>query len=177
LCGFKGCGKTYFGSKLGLPFLDTDHLIEQKEGRPIREIVQLKSLNFFRKAEERLLASLEVENHIIATGGGTVLSPVSVTHLKALGKLIFLNAPKSLIQKRLLSPPLPTFLDPNDPIGSFEKMWSTRITEYERICDFRLDLEGKSDEQVLEELWRVINLERSFASPHGENLMEKQSEL
>ena len=176
LCGFKGAGKTHFASKLALPFIDTDHLIEQKEGLSIRQIVQQKGHDSFRHMEEKLLSTLDVDDHIIAIGGGTLLSPVSVSHLKALGKLIFLNAPKTLIQKRLLSPPLPTFLDLQDLASSFEKMWSTRISEYERICDFKVDLDGKSDEHVVKELWRVINLERSFESLPGENLTAKQSE-
>lgn len=176
LCGFKGAGKSYFAAKLGLPFLDTDTLIEEALSMPIPQIVKEKGEPFFRKQEQITIEALDVEGHVIAVGGGALLNPASTAALKRLGLLIFLNAPKTLIKQRLLTPPLPSYLDPSDPEGSFETMWSTRISEYERICDTALELESKSDERILEELWQVINLATSFASRRGENLTEKPSE-
>ena len=42
LVGFMGAGKTTVGTllaaRLGLPFTDSDHVIEQSAGRPIRQI-------------------------------------------------------------------------------------------------------------------------------------------
>jgi shikimate kinase len=113
---------------------------------------------------------------VIAVGGSTPLDPENLFQLKRLGKLIYLTAPKSLIRKRQLTPPIPLYIDPNDPENSFEKMWSQRISKYERIKDYQVEIDQKSDLEILEELWQVINLETSFGSLLGESPTEKLSE-
>lgn len=143
----------------------------------IRKLAQTYGEETFRVWERETICQIQVDNHIISIGGGALLTEQNVAHLKKLGTLIYLEASKERIKGRMLTAPLPTFLDPNDPAGSFERMWCTRKGEYERICDVTIQLEGKSDTQILEELWRVINSETSFGSPHGENHTEKPSVL
>ena len=120
LCGFKGCGKSFFGARLSLPFLDLDRLIEERERLCVRDIVLQKGEAYFRKLEKETALSLEVEGHVIAVGGGTLLDPISQAHLRSLGPLIYLKCPKQILKKRILIPPLPTFIKNND---DFEKIY------------------------------------------------------
>ncbi len=57
LIGFMGAGKTTVGQlladRLGLPFVDTDLVIEQRAGRPIREIFAADGEPGFRALEHR----------------------------------------------------------------------------------------------------------------------------
>lgn len=175
LYGFKGVGKTYFGQKLGLPFLDTDQLIMQKEGCIIREIVQKKGEVYFRQTEKQIIQSLHPSRSVIAVGGGAVLDPVNVAALQKLGHLIYLKRSKEWIKKQMLTSPLPTFIDANQPEESFERMYQTRIPLYEKISSFTLDLDNKKEIEILGELWQVIDSDKSFASQHGENRMAKPS--
>ena len=176
LYGFKGAGKSTLAKRLPLPSLDTDHLIETQMGISVRDIVRYQGWEQLRSLERETLKSLDIDGHVIAVGGSTPLDPINLNHLKRLGKLIYLAAPKSLILKRQLTAPFPLFIDPNAPESSFERMWSIRNTEYEKIADFRVELEGKTITQAGEMLWQVINLETSFALRHGENPMGKPSE-
>lgn len=166
LFGFKSVGKTHFGRLLGakshIPFLDIDELIEKKAKLSIPGIVRKKGEQAFRKLEEEVITNLCVENHIISVGGGSVLCQNNLRHLQNLGKLIYLKGPKNLIKKRLLTPPLPSYLDPKDPEGSFEKMYCTRILKYETISSFTVHVGAKSEPEILEELWQVINSVTSF---------------
>lgn len=155
-----------------LPFLDLDHLIEEKEQRSIRQLVLEKGEAYFRKVEKETVLSLQVDNHVIALGGGTVFDPESLLHLQTLGPLIYLQCPKSLLKKRIMTPPLPTYLS-NE--ADFERIYSQRIPHYEKIANFTINLENQTEQETLEALWRVINLATSFASPHGANLMAKPS--
>jgi shikimate kinase len=160
LFGFKSCGKTTYGKllakQLNLPFIDADDLIcllGGREGTCCRDIAQKKGEVFFRTLEREAIASLRPENQaIIAVGGGAVLDPQNLSHLKHLGKLVYLQASKELLKERLLKNELPSYLDPAAPLASFEKMYNERLPLYESIDAARIILEGKSEEEVVLEL-------------------------
>lgn len=176
LFGFKGAGKTYFGRRLGLPFIDTDEQIERKEGMSPRNICLQKGEDYFRELEKEVISSLTLSQTVIAVGGGTVLNSQNLNHLQRLGKMLYLKCPKEVVKKRMLTPPLPSFLDPCDPEGSFEKMYTTRKNKYEKIPATVVDLAGKNEQTILEELWQAIDLDNSSPSQLGESLMAKLSE-
>lgn len=177
LYGFKRVGKSKFAKRLPLPEIDTDTLIAKRCGLSIPTLVETRGWKALRTLEQQLLSEIKVNHHIISIGGGTPLDEKNLAILRRLGKLIYLTAPKSLIQKRQLAPPLPKYIDPKNPKHSFENMWSKRISIYKKISDFRVDIYKKTDTQILEELWQIINLETSFVSLLGENLTEKPSVL
>ena len=55
LIGFMGCGKTTvsqeLGSKLKLPVIDSDQLVEEREHKKIRDIFSGSGEEYFRRAE------------------------------------------------------------------------------------------------------------------------------
>ena len=57
LVGFMGAGKTTVGrllaAKLGVPFTDSDHVIEERAGKPIRQIFADDGEPAFRAAGAR----------------------------------------------------------------------------------------------------------------------------
>ncbi len=157
LFGFKRCGKTYFGKllaqRLGRPFIDTDQIIEQLDGenRSCRQIAQQLGENAFREREKEAIASLQgTEGSIISIGGGAILDRINAQSLERLGKLVYLRIDKKTVKERLLSGELPSYLDPLDPEGSFEKMYLARKAIYEKIPSLQIDMEGKSEQEVLE---------------------------
>jgi shikimate kinase len=96
LFGYKGAGKTHFGKLLSLetkrPFIDTDELIVEMAGKPVREIY-LENEKKFRAIEKEALQKLNgITNTIIAVGGGTVLDPENVAFLQSLGRMIYLRS-------------------------------------------------------------------------------------
>ena len=76
LTGFMGCGKTTIGrilaEKRGQELLDTDHYIEQKQGRSISDIFATQGEEVFRDMETEALRELiqKQEPMVIALGGG-----------------------------------------------------------------------------------------------------------
>lgn len=163
LFGFKGCGKTHYGkliaTQLHLPFIDTDHLIEQLyPPLSCRQIVLEKGASFFRQLEKKAIQSLKnIENAIIAVGGGAVLDPDNVSHLKHLGKLLYLKIDKETLKKRMLSAPLPSFIDPENPEESFENMYYDRKKKYEAIDARVIDLQGKMEQDIVEAIIKEKN--------------------
>ena len=80
LVGFMGAGKTTIGhllaAKLGLPFADSDQVIEQRAGRPVRQIFAEDGEPTFRALEHQVIAELlDGPEMIIALGGGAAEHP------------------------------------------------------------------------------------------------------
>ena len=91
LIGMPGSGKSTCGvvsAKMLLKnFFDTDLLIQNIEGKSLQEIIDKNGVEYFAKAEERAILSLDIKGTVIATGGSVVYSDKAMEHLKSLGKI------------------------------------------------------------------------------------------
>jgi len=109
LTGFMGCGKTHWGQalsqKLGLPFFDLDHKIEEKEERSINAIFKEEGEEYFRLLEKEVLYLL-TESHdsfVMATGGGTPCFYNNIGYMKKSGIVVWLNCTVDAIYERLVT--------------------------------------------------------------------------
>lgn len=160
LFGFKACGKTYFGQRLSeelkCPFIDTDRLIEEAHTRTTgekhscREIYMRFGSKKFRALESEILQKLYgLDGVIMAVGGGMVLQPENLKILQTLGQFIYLSVDKKTLKQRILCPPLPSYLDPQNPEASFEEMYAYRKPLYENIPAIPIHVSSYSDTEVL----------------------------
>ena len=78
LIGMPGSGKSTLGvllaKALGRRFVDTDLLIQEREGRLLQDIIDHDGIEKFLQIEEQVLLSVDVEHAVIATGGSVVYS-------------------------------------------------------------------------------------------------------
>jgi len=176
LFGFKGSGKTTLGrsiaEQLNCKFIDTDKEIESlyfsrtEQKLTCRAIHQLIGEEGFRSLESETLAALKsCQNAIIAVGGGSILDPTNADTLAKLGKFVYLKISKETLKKRILGAELPSYLNPADPEGSFEKMYNQRKPLYDKILALSIDLETKTQDQAVFEILTLIKKEEA---PHGE---------
>lgn len=170
LFGFKGCGKTHFGKLLAQTmhrrFIDSDQLIidlfSQKNNRQlsVRKIHQELGERAFRDLEREAILTLEgVENAVISLGGGAVLMPENVEFLQKLGALVYLEASPETLRKRVLREETPSFLDQEDPLGSFLNMIHERKPIYESIAARRINTENYDEAGILAFLRSILILE------------------
>ena len=87
LIGMMGCGKTTVGKllaqHLNRPLVDTDALIEQREGRSIPDIFARDGEAYFRALELDLCRELsEQDSLVIACGGGLPTQDEAIAALK-----------------------------------------------------------------------------------------------
>ena len=105
LIGMPGVGKSTIGvilaKVLGYQFLDADLIIQQKEGKLLKEIIAEVGTEGFIEVENRINASIECSKTIIATGGSVVYGKEAMEHLKEIGTVVYLEVPFSIIEKRL----------------------------------------------------------------------------
>jgi shikimate kinase len=88
LVGFMGAGKTTVGTllaaRLGLPFTDSDQVIEERAGRPIRQIFEQDGEPAFRALEHDVIAGLlDGPPLVLALGGGAPGYPPTRARLAA----------------------------------------------------------------------------------------------
>ena len=105
LIGMPGVGKSTVGvilaKILGYKFVDADIVIQQEEGKLLREIIAERGVEGFIAVENRVNASLECDKTVIATGGSVVYGKEAMEHLKSIGKVIYLKVDYETIDKRL----------------------------------------------------------------------------
>jgi 3-dehydroquinate dehydratase type I len=106
LTGPMGVGKSAVGIRaakvLGQDFVDTDKIVEERTGHSINELFAKKGERHFRVLENKVIEKISrTDNTVIATGGGVVLDPKNMKMLRSNGVIITLQAPLSILLKRL----------------------------------------------------------------------------
>ena len=95
LIGMPGAGKSTLGvvlaKILGYEFLDSDLLIQKEEKRRLYQIIDEEGEEGFKAIENRVNASIDTENTVIATGGSVVYCSEAMEHLKSIGKVVYLS--------------------------------------------------------------------------------------
>ncbi len=110
LVGLAGVGKSTVGralaERLGWPFIDTDEVITEREGKTPADLITDQGEPAFRRIEEGVVTSVaERAPAVIATGGGAFISARNRQALGKEGFLCFLDAAPAEIARRLRANP------------------------------------------------------------------------
>ena len=74
-------------------FIDTDHIIEERTGVDIPTIFEHEGESGFREREKNILEEISnIENTVVGTGGGIIISPENREIIKNLGFVVYLTA-------------------------------------------------------------------------------------
>lgn len=150
-----GTGKTAVGCRLaralGVPFVDTDALIEKKAASRIPEIFAQQGEAGFRTIEKAIIRDLaDGVRRVIATGGGAVLDPDNFDVLRSLGSVIHLNAPAETVLARTRGDagtrPL---LAGDDPLERIRSLQRERAPVY-GLADHDIDTSMHTIEETVE---------------------------
>lgn len=156
LAGFMGSGKTAIGRILArresIPFIDTDHIIEEREGRSIPRIFRESGEDRFREIEKDVLKeTLESPGPaVIACGGGAVLAEENRELLNRHALVIWLYASVAATLTRL-EPGTRPLLECQDPESEARKLLTRRLCHYASVCDLVVNSE-KPGETVAEKI-------------------------
>lgn len=101
------CGKTTFGRKLaeekGMDYLDLDRAFEARYHYTVPMFFQRFGEEAFRKLETQMLhTTAELDNYVIATGGGTPCHSGNMDFILAHGTAIYLKMPVDALVERAL---------------------------------------------------------------------------
>lgn len=144
LVGMPGSGKSTVGRqlsrRLGLPFFDSDHVIEQRLGCTIREYFEREGEAAFREVEEQVLAELAGgAPAVIATGGGAVLREPNRRAMRDGGRVIYLRASPEELYRRLRHDTQRPLLQVADPLARLRAMHAERDPLYREAAHFHIE--------------------------------------
>lgn len=170
LFGFKASGKTHFGKllshKMHRPFIDTDDLIVElyrkktDKQRSCQQIHKELGEARFRELEKQALRYLtNVENSIVALGGGTPLDWENVEFLQTLGALVFLKTSFEKMNPRILKDEIPSSPDRKDAEESLYRMIQEREPIYRAIPARIIDTDALDEAGVIAALNSILFLE------------------
>ncbi len=165
LIGYRGSGKSTVGSRLAARlrrrFVDTDDLIEERQGVPISDIVKSQGWDHFRKLERAVIEEISKGNNlVIAAGGGAVLDLDNVKALRQNGFIIWLKADQQTLLKRIQkdrasSTRRPT-LTGKGTLEEIEETISQREPFYGKASEIQIDTSMLATEAVVESILTIL---------------------
>ena len=144
MVGLPGSGKSTLGKSLaqslGLPFIDLDSIIEEKEGMPIPELFRKKGEAYFRQVEANCLRDLlnSEEDFVLATGGGAPCFFDNMERIQQQACSVYLEVSFEELAQRLFTegvekrPLLQEVATQQDLVPFLEEKFSYRIAWYKK---------------------------------------------
>lgn len=159
LIGMPAVGKSSIGvilaKEIGYQFLDTDLLIQQREGCLLKDILDRRGVEGFLRVENEVNRSIDEKRTVIATGGSAVYGQEAMEHFQKIGTIIYLKADYAILEKRL-----------GDLKGrgvvvrggqTLFDIYQERCPLYEKYADIIVEENEKSVEETLQVILSLLN--------------------
>jgi shikimate kinase len=162
LVGMMGTGKTTVGRRvahaLHRPFLDSDQMIEAREGRTVREIWLTDGEPAYRLLETKVLEEALASSApaVVAAAGGVVLKEENRRLLtRADVCTVRLIADPEVLVTRVGRQGHRPLLD-DDPLAALRRLSSEREDLYRAVADATVDTGRAPIQEVTDEVLRVL---------------------
>ncbi len=146
LIGMPGAGKSTVGvvlaKLLGYHFIDTDLVIQEKEGRLLKDIIAEQGNGGFLRIEDKINSELEAEHSVIAPGGSVVYGENAMRHFKNIATVVYLKVSYETINERLSN------LEGRGVVlkegQTLKNLYDERCALYEKYADVIIDEHGRN---------------------------------
>ena len=163
LIGMPGVGKSTIGvilaKLIGYQFLDADLVIQQQEGKLLREIIEEAGTEGFIEVENRVNAGIKAVRTVIATGGSVVYGREAMEHLKSIGTVVYLKVSYPILEKRLADIKGRGVVCKENQ--SLYDLYQERTPLYEQYADIQISEEHLNVEQTVEKLVQELDFLRN----------------
>lgn len=160
LIGMPGSGKSTVGvilaKRASHDFIDTDLVIQSGEHRSLQAIMDKEGYMKLREIEARVLQTLNVENHIISTGGSAVYSDAAMQHLRKNGTTIYLDVSLATLRSRITD--YETRGIAKRPDQSFDDLFLERTRLYTKYADLIVKGDGMTQDAVCDHIMAELGL-------------------
>ena len=156
-----GAGKTTIGrslaKRLGLEFVDSDRVIEERTGVSIPTVFEIEGEDGFRKREAQVIDELsQMKGLVVATGGGAVLRPENRTRLRESGFVAYLNVPPHTLWERTRHDKNRPLLKVANPLLRLKELYKERDPFYREVADLIVDGTRMKSQGILQLLVKEI---------------------
>lgn len=161
-----GAGKSTVGKKLSkslrFEFLDSDAIIARDQGLSINDIFKVFNEDYFRKLEATLLGKIcNLDNIVVATGGGCILNPVTRNLLQQSGTICYLKVNIQQQMHRLSGnsytnrPSLP--MDNSLRLKFLQEKFLQRDEIYKSIANISIDTSQLSIPAIVKQISSILS--------------------
>lgn len=158
LIGMPAAGKSVIGvllaKKLGYDFVDSDLLIQKREGRLLREIIRDEGLDRFKQIEEEVNAGLDVKQSVIAPGGSVIYGEKAMKHLQQISLVVYLKVPVEELAARLGDLELRGVVLEDGM--TLEDLYRERTPYYEQYAMATVDETGRTPEEIVSQIAALV---------------------
>ena len=158
LIGMPGAGKSTVGvllaKTLGYAFLDTDLVIQEREGRLLQDLVDELGVEAFLDREAAAICSVDCNRTVIATGGSVVCRDRAMEHLRTLGRIVYLQLPLEELERRLHN--ISTRGIAMAPGETLAHIYDYRSPLYQKYADLTVAVDRQTLEETVEQVLRAL---------------------
>jgi shikimate kinase len=161
LIGPMGSGKSAVGRQLArqlhLDFYDSDVEIERRTGVDIPYIFEKEGEAGFREREREVIEVLtQLQDVVIATGGGTILLPENCAWLTQRGRTVYLKTGIEQQLERTKQGRQRPLLYTDDPDARLRELMQQRAHLYESTANFTVVTDGRQVRGVVDEIVQLL---------------------
>jgi len=154
ITGMPGSGKSTIGKllakKTGMPFIDTDALIEEEYGCRLEDIINERGKQGFLQAENEVVSRISPENSIVATGGSVIYGKEEMENLISLGPIVYICISLEELERRCVD--MAERGVPIQPGETIADIYAERIPIYEKFADVTAFCDGTTPESATDAL-------------------------
>lgn len=160
LIGMPGCGKSTVGvvlaKALGMDFIDSDLLIQRREGKRLAQIIEEMGDDGFRAVENEVNAAIDVQGCVIATGGSVIYGQEAMAHLRSIGTVVYLQLSYAQVEERLGD--LHARGVTVKPGQTLRDLYNERCPMYERHAHVTISCDGLRLREVVAQIRQTLGL-------------------
>lgn len=152
-----GAGKTTIGRRLAKSlrrkFVDADQELERRTGASIALIFDVEGESGFRERERRIVEELtQLDDIVLATGGGAVLDPDNRAAISTRGFVVYLHASIDKLIERTQQDASRPLLETEDPTARMLELLEQRGPIYQQVADLIVDTGAMTMEEIVREI-------------------------
>lgn len=157
LIGFMGTGKStvsrLLSTILEMDAVEMDQMLEERAGMSISEIFDQYGEEHFRRMETELAVEMQSRsNLVVSCGGGVPMRQENVEAMRKSGAIVLLTASPETIYDRVKNSHNRPVIEQNKNIPFIASLMEQRREKYEAAADFIIETDGKSAEQICQEI-------------------------
>lgn len=161
LIGMPASGKSTVGvllaKRLGFSFVDVDIVIQEKEGRLLKQIIAEEGQEGFMAVENRVNAELTVHHSVIAPGGSVIYGEEAMDHLKEISTVVYLKLSYEEVENRLGN-----LVDRGVVLRdgmTLKDLYEERVSYYEKYADITIEETGQEAGDTVDALRELLERE------------------
>ena len=160
LIGMPGAGKSTLGvllaKAIGHDFIDTDLVIQRQAGMTLGSYLASRGYEALRQLEAEVICALDHAGTVIATGGSAVYSQAAMQHLRANGRVVYLQCALDVLDQRIASMDGRGIAAPSGQ--TLADVQAERIPLYEQHAEITVEVGSEKMDSALGKIIQHLNL-------------------